>query len=41
MSENSVYDMAYRGKTTDVKNLLNENERLKTAKDGVSASLFI
>ena len=36
MSEHSIYDMAYRGKTIDVKNLLSENEKLKTAKDGVS-----
>ncbi|KOX68707.1 26S proteasome non-ATPase regulatory subunit 10 [Melipona quadrifasciata] len=34
MSEHSIYDMAYCGKTTDVKNLLSENEKLKTAKDG-------
>ncbi|XP_071877103.1 uncharacterized protein [Bombus fervidus] len=40
MSEHSIYDMAYRGKTTDVKNLLNENERLKTAKDGNSRMLI-
>lgn len=40
MSEQSIYDMAYRGKTTDVKNLLNENEKLKIAKDNVSNILY-
>ncbi|OAD54910.1 26S proteasome non-ATPase regulatory subunit 10 [Eufriesea mexicana] len=33
MSEQSIYDMAYRGKTKDIKNLLSENDRLKFAKD--------
>lgn len=40
MSEQSIYDMAYRGKTTDIKNLLNENEKLKIAKDNVSNILY-
>lgn len=40
MSEQSIYDMAYHGKTTDVKNLLNENEKLKIAKDNVSNILY-
>lgn len=40
MSEQSIYGMAYRGKTTDVKNLLNENEKLKIAKDNVSNILY-
>lgn len=40
MSEQSIYDMAYRGKTTDVKNLLNENEKLKIAKDNVRNILY-
>lgn len=40
MSEQSIHDMAYRGKTENVKHLLSENDELKTAEDRVSIFSF-
>lgn len=35
-----LHDMAYRGKTVDIKTHLSENEKLKLSKDGVGICLF-
>lgn len=37
--QDSIYDLAYRGKTSDVKILLNETESLKTQTDSVSIQI--